>query len=92
MSRSFALSGIPALEGLTTPNPHLGLYQLPIGLSEWAVHHSLDTAESRALEPDSWRVRKADLDFLTSPEARDILEAEGIVVLDYRASQRLWLR
>ena len=65
------------------------LRELPIGLSEWAVHPSLGNAEAQALEPESWRVRKADFDFLISPEARDILEAEGIILLDYRAVQRL---
>ncbi len=64
--------------------------ELPAGLSEWAVHPSLGNAESQALEPDSWQVRKKDFDFLISQEARDILEAEGIVLLDYRALQQVW--
>jgi chitin disaccharide deacetylase len=68
------------------------LRELPAGLSEWAVHPSLGDAESRALEPDSWQVRKTDFDFLISPEARDMLEVEGIMLLDYRALQRLWSR
>lgn len=63
------------------------LRDLPIGLSEWAVHPSLGNAEARALEPESWRVRKTDLDFLISPEAHDVLEEEGIVLVDYRAIQ-----
>lgn len=66
------------------------LRELPAGLSEWAVHPSLGNDEARALEPESWPVRRADLDFLTSPDARDILDAEGIVLLDYRALQRVW--
>ena len=64
--------------------------ELPAGLSEWAVHPSLGNAESQALEPDSWQVRKKDFDFLISQEARDILEEEGIVLLDYRALQQVW--
>ncbi len=66
------------------------LRALPAGLSEWAVHPSLGNAESRALEPRSWQVRKADFDFLVSQEAHDLLEEEGIVLLDYRALQGVW--
>jgi uncharacterized protein YllA (UPF0747 family) len=42
------------------------------------------------MEPESWRVRRTDLDFLISREARHILEEEGIVLLDYRALQEIW--
>jgi predicted glycoside hydrolase/deacetylase ChbG (UPF0249 family) len=64
------------------------LRALPAGLSEWAVHPSLGDAEAQAMEPDSWQVRRADFDFLVSPEARTILTEEGIIVVDYRAIQR----
>lgn len=66
------------------------LRELPAGLSEWAVHPSLGNAESQAMEPDSWGVRKADFDFVMSSEARDLLNAEGIILLDYRALQAVW--
>ncbi len=65
------------------------LRALPPGLSEWAVHPSLGDAEARAMEPEGWRVRKTDFDFFTSPEARAILAEEGIVLMDYRALQRV---
>jgi chitin disaccharide deacetylase len=68
------------------------LRALPAGLSEWAVHPSLGDAEAQAMEPDSWRVRKADFDFLISPEARDILTEEGIILVGYREIQQLLLR
>jgi len=68
------------------------LRALPAGLSEWAVHPSLGNEEARALEPENWRVRKADLDFAISPEARELLKAEGIVLMDYRALQQVWSR
>ncbi len=64
------------------------LRALPAGLSEWAVHPSLGDAEARAMEPDSWQVRKADFEFLTSPEARELLKEEGIILVDFRALQR----
>jgi len=65
------------------------LRALPAGLSEWAVHPSLGDAEAQAMEPDSWQVRKADFDFLISPEARQILREEGIILVEYRALQQL---
>lgn len=64
------------------------LRELPTGLSEWAVHVSLGDAEARAMEPTTWQVRKTDFDFLISPQARDVLAEEGIVLLDYRALQQ----
>ncbi len=68
------------------------LRALPAGLSEWAVHPSLGTPEAQALEPATWQVRRSDFDFLVSPEARAIIDEEGIVLTDYRALQTLWAR
>lgn len=65
------------------------LRELPVGLSEWAVHPGLGNEELRALMP-SWQVRQSDFDFFISPEARAIVEEEGIIILDYRALQTLW--
>ena len=65
------------------------LRALPVGLNEWAVHPSLGDAEAQAMEPGGWGVRKADFNFLISPEARAIIAEEGIVLVDYRALQRL---
>jgi predicted glycoside hydrolase/deacetylase ChbG (UPF0249 family) len=67
------------------------LRALPPGLSEWAVHPSLGDAEAQAMEPDSWRVRRADFDFLISPAARDIISEEGIILVGYRAIQQVLL-
>jgi predicted glycoside hydrolase/deacetylase ChbG (UPF0249 family) len=62
---------------------------LPAGLSEWMVHPALGSAEARAVDP-WWRKRAADLAFYTSPQARETIAAEGIVLLDYRALQTAW--
>jgi chitin disaccharide deacetylase len=62
---------------------------LPAGVSEWAVHPGIGDAELRAAIP-SWEVRQSDLAFVTSPEARQIIEEEGIILLDYRAFQKVW--
>lgn len=66
------------------------LRDLPVGLNEWAVHPSLGNDESRALEPGSWQVRRADLDAMRSPEVRNAIEDNGISVIDYRALQAVW--
>jgi predicted glycoside hydrolase/deacetylase ChbG (UPF0249 family) len=66
------------------------LRELPAGLSEWAVHPGLDTSELLAIEPDGNHIRQTDFDFLTSQQARDVIEEEGIVLLDYRALQDVW--
>lgn len=68
------------------------LHHLPVGLSEWAVHPGLGDAESQAIDPDGWHVRRADYEFLTSPQSRDLLQDEGIVVIDYKTIQRAWSR
>jgi hypothetical protein len=81
------------LETAEKPAQHAELLRaLPAGLSEWAVHPSLGDAEARAMEPIGWQVRKADFDFLVSQQARDIVAAEGIVLVDYRALQQVWRR
>ena len=66
------------------------LRELPIGLSEWAAHPALDTPEIHAYEPESWQTHSTDLDFLISQEAREIIEQEGIVLLDYKPLQQVW--
>ena len=67
------------------------LRELPAGLSEWAVHPGLGTAEARAID-GWWAKRAADLRFLVSREARETVAAEGIVLLDYRPLQAIWDR
>jgi predicted glycoside hydrolase/deacetylase ChbG (UPF0249 family) len=66
------------------------LRELPIGLSEWAVHPALGTPEMQAIEPESWQTRPTDFDFLISQEAREIIEQEGIVLLSYKPLQKVW--
>ena len=66
------------------------LHELPAGLSEWAIHPGLDNMELLALEPTGNHVRQADFEFWTSQQAKDIVKAEGILLLDYRALQEVW--
>jgi hypothetical protein len=66
-----------------------GLRELPAGLTEWAIHPSLVTDELKAIS-DSWPVRQADFEFLMSPETREIIRQEGIIILSYQPLQALW--
>ena len=66
------------------------LHALPAGLNEWAVHPGLDSPELLAIEPNGDHVRQADFDFWTSPQARNLIQTEGIQLLDYHALQVIW--
>ncbi|UUU26843.1 polysaccharide deacetylase family protein [Streptomyces sp. DSM 40750] len=77
-------------EGKATQYRRL-LRELPTGLNEWAVHPGLGDPDSRAVD-DGWLVRRTDYEFLTSPQAHEALNQEGIVVIDYRTVQEAWAR
>ncbi|MGC4047627.1 MAG: polysaccharide deacetylase family protein [Armatimonas sp.] len=66
------------------------LSELQPGFHQWAAHVSLGDAEAQAMEPNAWRVRKTDFDFFTSAEARELVEANGITLVDYCDVQELW--
>jgi hypothetical protein len=66
------------------------LRELPVGLSEWAVHPGLANAESLAIDPGDAQIRQTDFDFLISSQARRVVEEEGIILLDYRDLQDVW--
>lgn len=66
------------------------LRALPAGLSEWAVHPSLDDAVARTVDPEGWQVRQADFRFLVSPQARTIVQEEGIILIGYEPLQAVW--
>ncbi|MGW0845460.1 polysaccharide deacetylase family protein [Streptomyces sp. NPDC002787] len=67
------------------------LRELPPGLTEWAVHPGLGDRDARAADSGPC-VRRTDHEFLISPQARETLTREGIVVIDYRAVQEAWTR
>jgi predicted glycoside hydrolase/deacetylase ChbG (UPF0249 family) len=66
------------------------LRELWVGLTEWAVHPALDNSELLAIELEANHIRQTDFDFLTSQAAKDIIKAEGIILIDYRALQAVW--
>jgi hypothetical protein len=65
--------------------------ELPAGLSEWAVHPGLGDVASRKID-NGWRVHHTDLEFfLISPEARDAVRQEGIMIIDYGTIKDAWM-
>jgi predicted glycoside hydrolase/deacetylase ChbG (UPF0249 family) len=66
------------------------LRALPIGLTEWAVHPGLGSAEAQAINPGGWQVRRSDFEFLMSPGAQAIIEQEGITLISYEPLQAVW--
>ena len=66
------------------------LRELPVGLSEWAMHPGLGNAELQAIQPADWQVRQTDFDFLMSQAAQDVVQEEGIILMDYRPLQAVW--
>lgn len=80
-----------ALDIETKPARYAALLRdLPVGLTEWAVHPSLGDEASQAIDPNGWHVRRTDFDFLVSPQAREIIEREGIILIGYEPLQHLW--
>ena len=66
------------------------LRELPIGINEWAVHPAIENDELLAIEPTGNHVRQTDFDFLMSPQAREIIDEEGITLLSYKPLQMVW--
>jgi predicted glycoside hydrolase/deacetylase ChbG (UPF0249 family) len=67
------------------------LRDLPPGLNEWAIHPAHGTKQWQTIEPTGWQIRQSDYAFLTSPQARETLDHEGITVIDYRPLQKAWI-
>ncbi len=68
------------------------LSELPAGLTEWALHPAVDTAELRETEPASWPVRVTDYEFLVCPGGRQVIEREGIIPLSHEPLRRVRAR
>ncbi len=66
------------------------LRELPEGLSEWAVHPAIRNEELLAIEMEDNHIRQTDFDFLMSQEAKDIVNEEGIILVNYRALHEIW--
>jgi hypothetical protein len=66
------------------------LRRLPPGLSEWAIHPGFNFPELLAIESEGHHMRQSDFDFLVSQQTKDVIEEEGIILLDYRPLQAVW--
>lgn len=66
------------------------LRALPPGLTEWAVHPAAADPAAEAADPDGWRGRRGDLEFLVSSRARELVADEGVVLIGYRPLQEVW--
>jgi chitin disaccharide deacetylase len=86
--------GLPMLDGLFAmpldqPEDNLSIAQkmiseVPIGVTHFLFHPSVDTPELRAICPD-WRARVANYNAFMSQELKDFIKKSGIQVLGYRA-------
>ena len=66
------------------------LRTLPPGVTQWAVHPAFADEEAKRVDPEGWRVRHSDYEFLVSAEAHELAAHENVVLADYRRFQQLW--
>ena len=88
-------AGVPMLEGLLSipldePNPNRQmetakdlLGNLPVGITHFVLHPSIDTAELRSIAPD-WESRVANYNTFMSDELKKFIEQEDITLIGYR--------
>lgn len=87
--------GVPMLEGLVSmpldqPNPNRQmeiakdlLGNLPVGITHFIFHPSIDTAELRSIAPD-WESRVSNYNTFMSDELKKFMEGENIHLIGYR--------
>ena len=85
--------GVPMVDGifempLEHANDHIGvakkvLGEIPVGITHFILHPSLDTPELRALAPD-WPARVANYNAFMSDELKMFIESENIKLIGYR--------
>lgn len=88
-------SGVLMLEGLLSmpldePNPQKQmdiakdlLGDLPVGITHFVLHPSIDTAELRSIAPD-WESRVANYNTFISDELKKFIESQDIKPIGYR--------
>ena len=62
--------------------------ELPVGVTHFIIHPSVETPELRAITPD-WSSRAANYKTFMSKELRDFLNNSGVQIIGYRALRDL---
>ena len=85
--------GIPMLEGIVSMplehgDDHIDVAkklfgQLPVGMTHFILHPSIDTPELRSICPD-WQARVANYNAFMSDELKKFIESEDIKLIGYR--------
>ncbi len=85
--------GVPTLEGLASmpldqPNGQMEIAKdllgnLPIGITHFIFHPSIDTAELRSIAPD-WESRVSNYNTFMSDELKKFIEGEDVKLIGYR--------
>jgi predicted glycoside hydrolase/deacetylase ChbG (UPF0249 family) len=93
MMQQFEIMGIPMLDGLLgmpldqpegqTEIAKNLLGNLPIGITHFIFHPSIDTAELRSIAPD-WESRVSNYNTFMSDEIKKFIEAEDLKLIGYR--------
>jgi len=95
LSQQFEKMGIPMLDGLLgmpldQPNPDRQmeiarnlLGNLPVGITHFIFHPSIDTAELRSIAPD-WESRVSNYNTFMSDGLKKFIESEDIKLIGYR--------
>lgn len=86
--------GVPTLNGIMSmpldqPNGQMEIAKkllgnLPVGISHFILHPSIDTPELRAIAPD-WESRVANYETFMSDDLKKFIESENIQTTGYRA-------
>jgi predicted glycoside hydrolase/deacetylase ChbG (UPF0249 family) len=87
------IEGLPMLDSMTSlplehAEDHIGLAkkllkEIPVGITHFIFHPSIDTPELRAIAPD-WRARVANYNAFMSQELKDFIKSSGFQVIGYR--------
>ena len=93
LMQQFETMGIPMIDGLLglpldQPDGQMEIAKnllgnLPIGITHFIFHPSIDTAELRSLAPD-WESRVSNYNTFMSDELKKFIEAEDIRLIGYR--------
>jgi hypothetical protein len=85
--------GIPMLEGIVSmplehDENHVGvakklLSELPVGITHFILHPSIDTPELRAICPD-WQARVANYNAFMDDDLKKFIETENVKLIGYR--------